>query len=224
MIRRDYILRMVAEFIELLSRLRSLRKDQRWQEAQETADSQFERLLRANAATVSRWSDTELLATVIQGEPTLAVRDKTLMVATLLKEAGEVAIAQGQGERGFALLVKGLHLLLNALGQPDRAEIPGFVPAIESFVLALGDSPLPLPTLGALMQHYERVGEFAKAEDALFAMLERHPGDPALVEFGKAFYLRLRGTSDEQLVAGGLPRSEVEEGLAELLRANKLLR
>ena len=33
-----------------------------------------------------------------------------------------------------------------------------------------------------LMQHYERTGEFAKAEDALFAMLDAQPDNPAIVE------------------------------------------
>jgi hypothetical protein len=33
MIRRDYILRMLAEFFEALSRIRSLQKGQKWGEA-----------------------------------------------------------------------------------------------------------------------------------------------------------------------------------------------
>jgi hypothetical protein len=36
----------------------------------------------------------------------------------------------------------------------------------------LRNDPLPLRTLALLMQHYERTGEFAKAEDELFAMLD----------------------------------------------------
>ena len=38
------------------------------------------------------------------------------------------------------------------------------------FVLALADAPLPRETLARLMQHYERIGEFGKAEDALTRM------------------------------------------------------
>jgi len=33
MIRRDYILRMIEEFIQALSRIRALKKDQLWSEA-----------------------------------------------------------------------------------------------------------------------------------------------------------------------------------------------
>ena len=84
------------------------------------------------------------------------------------------------------------------------------------FVAALYDSALPLPTLARLMQHYERSGAFAKAEDCLFAMLDAESSNPGLVEFGIVFYERLRSQSDANLTAGDLPRSELEASLAEL--------
>ena len=68
------------------------------------------------------------------------------------------------------------------------------------------------------MQHYERTGNFAKAEDALFAMLEAEPDNAALVEFGLAFYQRLLTQSDAALNAANLPRVEAEEGQKELQR------
>ena len=66
------------------------------------------------------------------------------------------------------------------------------------------------------MQYYEYLGEFGRAEDALFAMLEQEPANPALIDFGLAFYERLRRQTDASLEAGNLPRAEVEAGLAEL--------
>jgi len=66
------------------------------------------------------------------------------------------------------------------------------------------------------MQHYERAGEFAKAEDALFVMLDAEPDNQAIVEFGIAFYERLRPQSDAALNAADLPRAEVEDGLEKL--------
>ena len=86
MIRRDYILRMIEEFVQLLARLNSLKHSQQWDQASGTLDEQFHRLVGVNATVVAHLSETELLAKIIQGEPTLAVRDKTLMLATLLKE------------------------------------------------------------------------------------------------------------------------------------------
>jgi hypothetical protein len=92
---------------------------------------------------------------------------------------------------------------------------------VESFVQVLQDTPLPLNTQARLMQHFERLGEFSKAEDALFAMLEAEPREPKLLEFGIGFYARLGAQSDAALSAGNLPRAELQAGLAELERRRR---
>src|SRR5262245_60754179 len=216
MIRRDYILRMIEEFVQVLARLKGLKQEQRWEEAGGTLEQQFQRLVGASPETVAHLSETELLAKVIQGEPTLAVRDKTLMLAALLKEAGDVAAAQERHDEGRAFYLKGLHLLLEALGRTEVFECPEFVPRVELFVTALEHAPLPFQSQCLLMQHYERTGEFAKAENALLAMLDLEPNNPGLVEFGISFYQRLQGQSDAALSEGNLPRAELEASLAEL--------
>jgi hypothetical protein len=81
---------------------------------------------------------------------------------------------------------------------------------------ALEPTELPPRTKTMLMHHYERIGEFAKAEDALFALIEAEPDRDRVVEFGIAFYQRVFGQSEGALTAGKLPRQEVEQGLVEL--------
>ncbi|HTL55170.1 MAG TPA: DUF6483 family protein [Candidatus Limnocylindrales bacterium] len=216
MIRRDYILRMIEEFIAVLSRLSSLKQDQHWREASGVVNEEVQKLLGIDSNSAVQLTETELLARLIKGEPTQVVREKTLIVATLFKEAGDLALAENRLDQGRALHLKGLHLLLDVLAQDEPFECPGFVPRVEGFIAALQDSVLPLPTLARLMQHYERLGEFAKAEDCLFGMLESQPDNPRLVEFGVAFYQRLASHSDSALLAGNLPRPELEAGLGEL--------
>jgi hypothetical protein len=166
-------------------------------------------------------SDMDLLARLVEGVPTLVVRDKTLMLTALLKEAGDVATAQGRAAEGRAYRLKGLELLLTTLARDEPHECPAFVPKVEAFVAALQDSALPVRTLVLLMHHYESVGEFGKAEDMLFAMIESKPADPSVLEFGLAFYERLLGQSEAALNAGNLPRVEVEAGMAELHERGK---
>jgi hypothetical protein len=218
MIRRDYILRMIEEFMQALARLDALKKEQRWQEAGQTVDEQVQRLIGAGSESLEQLSETELLAQLIASGPTQSVRDKTLMLTTLLKEAGDLAIAQNRTEAGQSCYLKGLHLLLEILGQGEVSEMPAFVPQVELFAAALRDSALPLHTLARLMAHYERTGQFDKAENALFAMLDSEPGDPRIVDFGFAFYQRLQAQTDAALAGGSLPRAELEAGLAELKR------
>jgi len=216
MIRRDYFLRMIEQFMQVLARLKSLKQDQQWQQAAETLNDGFQQLIGSGAEAVAALSETELLAKLIQGEPTQIVRQKTFLLTSLLKEAGDVAAAQNRPAESRAGYLKGLHLLLQTLSQGEELDFPDFVPKVDAFVLALADSPLPLETDALLMQHYERTGQFGKAEDALFAMLELHPANEAIIDFGISYYERLKGQSAAALEDGGLPRAEVEAGLEEL--------
>ena len=216
MIRRDYILRMIEEFFQALSRIKSLKGAQQWREANAGIDEEFQRLMGMDAQAVAQLSETELLAHIVRGEPTLAVREKTLILATLLKEAGDVLTEQGREDEGRTSYLKGLHLLLDTLGRGEVFESPQFVPKVQEFVMALGESVLPLETQARLMQHYELTGEFARAEDALFAMLDAEPENAPLLELGISFYRRLESQGDARLADGNLPRAEVEAGLVDL--------
>jgi hypothetical protein len=215
MIRRDYILRMIEQFIQALRRIQNLKQGQDWNQANLSLDEQFQVLLGAPAEGAVRLSETELLARLIGEGPTQVMREKLLMTTTLFKEAGDLALARGLKDHSRAYYLKGLHLLLDVLGRSDLEEMPEFVPKLEVFVAALRETLLPLQTNALLMQHYERTGEFAKAEDALFAMLDEE-NNPTIVEFGIGFYERLKGASDASLAEGHLPRTEVEAGLAQL--------
>jgi hypothetical protein len=216
MIRRDYILRMIEEFLQVLARISSLKKGQLWREADEAIDTEFKRLVDGGTQTVSQLSETEILAKLIRGEPTQSVHHKTLLLTTLLKEAGDLAMAQDRLAESRTCYLKAMNLLLETLARAEALDFPEFVPKVEVLANDLSDSPLPLNTQVRLMEHYERIGEFGKAEDALFAVLESEPNEPKLLDFGIIFYQRLKSQSDTALSAGNLPRAELEAGLAEL--------
>jgi hypothetical protein len=221
MIRRDYILRMIEEFIQALSRIDSLKGGRLWNEASAAVDEEFARLLGAGTTAVARLTETELLALLIKGGPTQAVREKALMATALFKEAGDLATAQDRSEEGRTFYLKGLHLLLEALARDDPSECPEFVPRVETLVAALRDSALPIESQARLMRYHEQMGDFAKAEDCLFSMLEAQPETPGLLELGISFYERLRGHSDASLEIGNLPRAEVEFALNDLRHRNR---
>lgn len=215
MIRRDYILRMIEDFIAALRRLREYKKDESWTAADDELNAEFKRVVGVDAPAAAQLSETELLAKMMQGEATLFLHDKTFMLATLFMEAGDVAVANGRPAEGRTCYLKGLHLLLGGLGRQGDERAPEFVPTVETFVTALQEDGIPARTQVMLMQHYESTGQFACAEDALFAIVEEE-ANSAVIDFGTAFYGRLLNLSDDVLERGNLPRAEVEAGLAEL--------
>lgn len=217
MIRRDYILRMIEELVQALARIGSLAKDKRYEEAAALLDGEFQKLIGSGAEKVARLSETELMAALVSGEPTQVVREKCLVLVALLKEAGAIHAGQNRADKSRACSVKALNLLLETrLRDADGIDLPMFVPRIEDLVFTLRDAPLAPQSRAALMQHYERVGDFAKAEDELFAILDSETNSPHLLDWGIAFYERLMRLSGDALVAGNLPRCEVESSLAEL--------
>jgi tetratricopeptide (TPR) repeat protein len=221
MIRRDYILRMIEECIRALTGIASFKQAQRWDKASEALDAEFKKLIGNDTQAIARLSETELLARLMQDGPTHALRDKTLILTTLLKEAGDVAAAENRNEDSRECYLKALHLLLDTLARGEVFECPEFVPKIEMLREALAAAPLPARTNALLMQHYERTGEFAKAEDAFHALLDTESGNDAIVEFGITFYQRLLEQSDTALTEANLPRVEVEEGLKEIQARRK---
>ena len=214
---------MIEQFLQALSKIKALKKGELWEPAAAALDEEIHRLAGRNTEAIARLSETELLALLMKGEPTQVIHTKILMLTALLKNAGEVAAAQERIADSQACYLKGLHLLLSALDTSEAHEIPEFVPKIEEFRAALASDPLPLPTQARLMQHYERTGEFAKAEDALFAMIDGEPENLAILDFGSLFYKRLLAQSDACLDAGNLPRGEAENGLAELLEKKRAM-
>jgi hypothetical protein len=212
---------MIEEFAQALARIRSFKRGQRWREASADLDAEFERLLGEGAQAVARHSESELLARLMQDGPTHLIRDKTFMLTTLLKEAGDVAAAEERVDESRECHLKALYLLLDVLARGEVFECPEFVPKVEMLKEALQGTDLPPRTHALLMQHHERTGEFAKAENALFAMLDAEPDNGAIVEFGVAFYKRMLAQNDAALRDGALPRAEVDEGLKELLQRPK---
>jgi hypothetical protein len=216
MIRRDYILQMIERMARALARIREQIAEGQFEEARPELDEAFQELIGMGPEKVSQLTETQLLAKLTQDEPTLIVEQKTGVLIALLEQAGALHAAQGREEERDACLIKALDLLLAMQLRDYNFEMPGFVPSIEGLRLQLSDVALPMRTQAGLWRHYEKIGSYGKAEDALFAILEAEPANANLLSEARAFYERLLRQSDSHLEEGGLPRAEVEAGLAEV--------
>ena len=216
MFRRDYLLRQIEQFVEVMMRMTGLTKAGKWDEASTEANSQFKALAGADVTELLRMSDTELLARLVERDTSFGIQDKIFMAARLFKENGDILRGQGRIEESHACYLKGLHLLLDATANEPGAPRADYVPSVEAFLIGLQDSSLSLETNAMLMRHYEQLQEYGKAEDNLFNILDADPGNVEFLDFGVGFYERLLRLDDEALELGNLPRSEVKSGLGEL--------
>ena len=65
-----------------------------------------------------------------------------------------------------------------------------------------------------LFRYYEFIGEYSKAEDILFELVDSKY--PDIISEGKNFFQRLSQKSDGELSAGNLPREELKIGIDDL--------
>ncbi len=216
MFRRDYLLRQIEEFVAVIMRMTGLTKAGKWEEASAMARAQFRALAGEDVTKLLQMSDTELVARLVEIDSGYGIEERIFMLARLFKENGEILKGQGRIEESRACYVRGLHLLLETVASDPTGPRPEFAPSVDSFLTGLQDSALNFETNVMLMRHYEQGGEYARAEDALFNMLDAEPANTELLDFGVGFYQRLLRLDDEALEVGNLPRAEVNASLAEL--------
>lgn len=213
-VRDDTMLRSVEQLAEALARLSGAEERQAAPDQHAALraeiDGVYRTFLGSSPGLVRRLSSDDLLAVLRSAGHVDA--ERAFVVAALLEvDAEAVALAAGPGDAELAqtLRARALDLVLEAglaeVGEPD---LPERVDRLERGTDAAGRSAA---TWARLHRFRNRIGAFARAEDALFGWLEAEPG-PEVAAAGGAFYSGLFDQDDAALAAGDLPRDEVAEG------------
>ena len=217
MIREDYILNWIKRYVQWMAEIIGLVKADDYQGSLRRIDLVLRTLLDLGPDSVTSLTDGEILARLTLSDPPQLVQEKCVVLAVTLQQLGLVCLAERRLDAARDTFLKALHLALGLRLRGTPSALAEYVPDVEELAERLKPFGVPPRTWATLMLFREHAGRFAKAEDALFALLESAPGNAEALEVGIAFYTRLRVLSDELLAAGNLPRAEVEAGLAELL-------
>jgi hypothetical protein len=213
MIRKDYFLRLIEEATKGIRQALLDVQDEDYAEAHAAVANSLRRLINLGLGAVANLTDEQLLG-ILQLHHAQDWRERSLVVAALLKTEGDICTEEGREKAHFNAYLKALHLLLAA--SEETADFPDSIPTIAECAEALADYVLPTHTYQALLDYYERTNQLALGEDLLFVWLEEG-GNETAVTAGIDYYQRLSEKSDEELAAGNLPRAEIEASLNELL-------
>jgi hypothetical protein len=216
MIREDYIIDWIKRYVQMLAQIVGLVKTEQYQAALRAIEGALQTMLDLGPDAVLSLSEGQIMARLAIGGPTQIMRDKCVILAALLDQLGIVGAAQNRRAESVECHLKALHIMLGLRLGEETQPLPDYAPRVEDLAARLKEERLPGRTYATLMIYYESQGAFAPAEDALYAMLEADPGIANAAAIGIAFYERLLARSDAELIAGHLPRSEVEEGLAKI--------
>ena len=213
---QDYIKRMIEQFGDFLLALKRKVNGEQYEDALDDINEAFKALFGMDSDFIRNAPDDYLVLMTSLNSGGDA--SKALMLADLLDMQAKAYEARGDYEQSDELYLKALNVITQVALQITHAPMADHVGRIQQFVDLLQESPLPLRTQDRLFQVYERIGQFAKAEDMLFDMLDTatEVDEIEISEGGAAFYRRLLQHPDHELEAGGLPRAEVEAGLREM--------
>jgi len=211
----DYFLRIIHQFTAVIMEVSRLNRHRNGA-ADDLIVQTTTELIDLTPHALAQMRDEDVLG-VLQLQARNEWPARAVLLATLLWEAGR---ATDNNSLAVAQFQQALSLTLAVC--IEQWELPDFAPTVADLLDLLADYLLPGTIQRRLLLYYETVGAFGQAEDVLFdwqetAVFQPQDDSPDPTQVGIAFYQRLLQKSDEDLIAGGLPRAEVETGLDELL-------
>lgn len=227
MFRKDYLLRMMEEMTEAIGKAFTLRQQRKHTEALTELDELLRRQFGMNSSLLNSLPVDDVIE-MFRFRGVIEV-DNLQQAARLIEEEayifGEKAKVEGIDDQErrdaedeqWIRFMKVLHFYLYALNHGADKKLLDAPERVEAILEQTKEYELPPKTEKQLALYREQQGKFDLAENSWYRILRSQ--DQLPVDYRGdviAFYERLIQLEDEQLVNGGLPRDEVEEGLAEL--------
>lgn len=214
MINKDFILRLAERMGRELAIVLGLCKREKYQEALIYIDDLLLRMSGLTSRSINLLPEEMLLKT-LSPLGNLHV-EACLWIAMMLKAEGHIYEDQGNINESYYRYIKSLYLFLTVLQYQPIEDHTQFYIQIDEMLVKLLEYDLPKYLKDQLFWYYEYTGDYAKAEDMLFELLELYPADQGIQAQGLAFYERLLAKSDSDLQMGHFSRSEVYEGMAQI--------
>ncbi|OWA33073.1 hypothetical protein B9G55_23230 [Saccharibacillus sp. O16] len=216
MLRKDYLTRMIEEMTEAVGEMLGLRRQQKNEQALEKLDGVLKRNFRMSEQMLRSLPPEELIQLFRQrGEAIDA--ESVQLVARMLQENADIRENMGDEQEAASSRIKALHLYLYAALNGASRELVDYPTRIQEVSSALERYRLPAPVERLVMLYEEREGRYVQAEDAMYRMLNvSAEDDQDALEEGRMFYARLAALEEDQLMAGGLTRAELQEGIEAL--------
>lgn len=210
---RDYILRMIEQFGIVWRRLLKHKELRNYEAGLVEVDTTYGTLFGLNARFIDLLPDPALLDLVRDGERLDA--DKAGILAALHTAEGDFYTELRRIDEAFrryerALLLYGAIIRAgDTLPKEVRAPATQLVETLELYVL----EP---PMLDDLWRVYGGLGQYDIAENVLWNWLEAVAFEPNAVANALVWYESLLNQTHAALHKGKLPRTEIQQSIAEL--------
>jgi hypothetical protein len=147
---RDYLLRLIEQVAQFLSRAIRERENASPQESLQTVMAGCERLFGLEAVRLFQFTPDQHVAMLIDGEDDPTAFQKIQIYAALNEEAGRSYAALGQTIHARLSFTNALRLVLKAQQRYPSLPAPDFAPKIDSLLDQLKSAPLDADTAALL--------------------------------------------------------------------------
>lgn len=211
MIRSDYIMRQIEQFVQAISEILFGKKNK--EEFQIELDKLGKRYLGLDLSMMESMSFNQL-KTVLQIDIN-QYHMKCYMAAEVLIGKYENEILEGNiSKMVLGSYLKSLELYFEAIQDNKYFQNSKVFEKINKIIRTVSKYDIEPDIKFKIFGFYEISGNYAEAENVLFDLFnDKYIG---IKEEGIKFYKRLLDLSDSDLVTGNLPREEVLEGLTDL--------
>ncbi len=212
---QDYILRMIEQLGAFVSSLIHKRNAGDRPAALDMLEDAYGRFTGLSPTLVHAISEDDLIQ-LLRARGGLDL-DRGWALAELLREEGLTHEQFGRAGEALPHFVKSLRLYLEVLEAAEDLPALVNVGGLEDVIDRVADVDLAPATRSELVDYLTRTGRLDRAENVIVWSLEWPDPDGDRHRRAIAFYEGLLERDDTALIAGGLPREEVREGLGRVL-------
>ncbi|MBK6536775.1 MAG: hypothetical protein IPG09_03010 [Ignavibacteria bacterium] len=211
MLQRDYLMRMTEMLTAVIAKVMFNKEIKNYEEAEKEIETAAKTIVGLDLRIINILNPEDIIQLMKTSD---LYAGRCLVSAELLKEYADVH--ELNGKDNSSIILKSLNLYIEAILSKELPEPEKYYSKINELISFIAESDLQDDLNFKIIDYYEFSGQYSKAEDMIFELIENNNKD--IIDRSVSFYKKLLHRTDEELESGNLSREEVNDALDEILK------
>jgi len=211
MLQRDYLMRMTEMLTAVIAKVMFNKEIKNYEEAEKEIETAAKTIVGLDLRIINILNPQDIIQLMKTSD---LYAGRCLVSAELLKEYADVH--ELNGKDNSSIILKSLNLYIEAILSKELPEPEKYYSKINELISFIAESDLQDDLNFKIIDYYEFSGQYSKAEDMIFELIENNNKD--IIDRSVSFYKKLLHRTDEELESGNLSREEVNDALDEILK------
>lgn len=211
MLQRDYLMRMTEILTAVLNKILFNIEKKDYAEAENEIVTAAKTIIGLDLKMINILNIEDIMKLMKTSD---LYAGRCIVSAELMNEYGRVKMMCNNETESLIIYTKSLRLYLEALLAKEIPDPEKYFSKVNELILKLKNVEISDELNTLLIDYYEYSGQYSKAEDIIFQLLENQNSE--IKYKAVSFYKKLHLKTDEELIAGNLSRDEVNESLEEI--------